>query len=342
MSACRQSETVNHRVPLPPAFVDAPFSRRKALSLGLTDSRLRSRDLVRPFHGVRIHHDLPIDTLGRCRSYQERMRAGFVFSHWTAASLLGVPLPDYLDRSTVHVSARHPTRKPSGSGVTGHQIAAELWRSTELILRDDDTGGFDILPIVTPALLWAQLASTLDLDDLVALGDAIVTSRSPSVLATGPMATLDDLIAIATAHAGRRGVRALQRALPMVRFGSLSRPESLLRLMLVRAGIPEPQLNLTVCDRTGAAIAIADLCWPDHRVLIEYEGDGHRTSRTKFRSDITRIEKYADGDWFGMRASADDIFVDPNSFAERVARRLLARGWRPQRSELRHIAAARL
>lgn len=336
-----QPEKVSHRVPLPPAFVAKPFSRRKALSAGLSDSRLRSRDLVRSFHGVRIHRDLPNDTLWRCRSYQERMGAGFTFSHWTAAALLGVPLPDYVDRSTVHVSARHPARKPGGVGVTGHQVAADVWQSTELILRDDDTGDLDVFPIVPPALLWAQLATTLDLDDLVAVGDAIVTSRGPSVLAVGSMAVLDDLAAIAAVHAGRRGVRALQRALRLVRVGSLSRPESLLRLMLVRAGIPEPHLNLTVCDRAGAAIAMADLCWPDYRVLVEYEGDGHRTSRTKFRSDITRIEKYADGDWFGMRASADDVFVDPNPFIGRVARRLVARGWRPRRTELRHIAAAR-
>ncbi|MBX3093434.1 MAG: hypothetical protein KF680_02665 [Cryobacterium sp.] len=155
------------------------------------------------------------------------------------------------------------------------------------------------------------------------------------------MVTLDELAATIAAHTGRRGVRALQRALSLVRVGSLSRPESLLRLMLVRAGIPEPRLNLTVCDRSGAAIAMADLCWPDYRVLIEYEGDGHRTSRAKFRSDITRIEKYADGDWFGMRASADDVFVDPNPFAGRIARRLAAQGWRSRRTELRHIAAAR-
>jgi very-short-patch-repair endonuclease len=75
-------------------------------------------------------------------------------------------------------------------------------------------------------------------------------------------------------------------------------------------------------------------------VLVEYEGDGHRTSRGKFRSDITRVEEYADGGWFALRAQADDVFADPNPFLGRLGRRLERRGWRNPR-ELRQVVGAR-
>ena len=129
-------------------------------------------------------------------------------------------------------------------------------------------------------------------------------------------------------------------ALDRVRVGSLSRPESLQRLQLVRAGLPEPELNVRVQDRRGRLISMADLVWREYRTLIEYEGDGHRTSRTKFRSDITRGERYADGDWFPMRSHAGDVFGDPNDLIRRVSRRLRSRGW-DSRGELRQVAAAR-
>src|SRR5690606_16025270 len=112
------------------------------------------------------------------------------------------------------------------------------------------------------------------------------------------------------------------------------------RLQLVRAGIPEPALNVRVTDPAGKLIAMPDLSWPKYRVLLEYEGDGHRTSRGKFLSDITRGEDYADGDWFSMRSHAGYVFGDPNVLIRRVARRLAERGWKSP-IQLRQVAAAR-
>ena len=132
----------------------------------------------------------------------------------------------------------------------------------------------------------------------------------------------------------------MTEAIGMVRVGSLSRPESLLRVILIRAGFPEPVLNLQVTDGLGRPVSMADLCWPGFRVLVEYEGDSHRTSPSKFRSDITRGERYQDGGWFQLRASASDVFGDPNPFIGRLARRLTERGWVPPH-ELRRVVGAR-
>ncbi|MDJ0334673.1 hypothetical protein QMG83_05500 [Salinibacterium sp. G-O1] len=200
--------------------------------------------------------------------------------------------------------------------------------------RDHQNHDLFELPVLAPAVVWAQLAQSLDEDDLVAMADALVAGADP-------VCTMQELRVQTLAWRGRRGARAMLRAIDNVRVGSLSRPESLQRLQLVRAGIPEPRLNVTVADLHGVDIAMADEVWPEFRTLVEYEGDGHRASRGKFRSDITRVERYADGEWFALRSHADDVFGDPNPFIGRLWRRLVARGWRPGLREPRHIAPAR-
>jgi len=202
------------------------------------------------------------------------------------------------------------------------------------VRTDPESGRLFELRTIEPALVWAQLATALDLVDLVALGDAMVWGAKRCT-------SREQLAWAVEAWAGRRGAKRLRVALSRVREGSLSRAESLHRQLLVAAGIPEPELNVIVRDRQGNEIAMADEVWSRYRVLAEYEGDGHRTSRGKFRSDIVRFERYADGEWAALRAQADDLFVDPNPFIARLWRRLVKGGWEPPLGEPRHIASAR-
>lgn len=304
---------------------------------------MRAHDLATPFYGVRMRRPLPDDIVWACAAYQKRMHPEHVFSHATAAQLYGLPMPLYADRtSPLHVSTPAPLRPPQCRGVIGHEVAEQVWDCREILLRDEPTAQLFAFRVCSPTLLWAQLASTLDTDDLVALGDAIVTPMSrPGLLDDPVLATIDELRTTAALHVGRRGAKAMTAAVGRIRSGPLSRPESLLRLMLVRAGVPEPQLNVAVADASGHDVAIADLSWPQFRVLIEYEGDYHRRSTAKFRSDVRRGERYADADWFQIRAYADDVFTDPGSLIARVSKRLVARGWRPKHRERGQIVAAR-
>lgn len=305
------------------------------MAAGISARRLRALDLHAPFHGVRRPSIVPDDLEWLCRAYLERMQPGAVFSHVTAAGLYRLPLPLYLRADTrVHVTVQSGRHPPYGRGVSGHELADDRFRASEIVYRDLVNGQLFALPVVGPAVLLGQLAPVLDPMDLVSLGDALVSGERP-------LATLADLRAMAEAWSGRRGTTALMSAIPRIRRGPLSRPESLIRLMIVAAGMPEPELNVRIEDYAGLPIATADLSWPEYRVLVEYEGDWHRTSAGKFRSDITRMEHYADAGWFGLRAHGDDLVTDPNPFLERLARRLMNRGWRPERGELRHVVAAR-
>lgn len=334
---------MNRRAELPEQLQAEPFSRRKAMQSGVSAGRLKAHDLERPFHGVfcpmgstsRPHHQL--------RAYQERMNPAHVFSHHSAAKIYGLPLPLYASADNrVHVAVSAPGRAPAGAGVAGHRLGQPRWSRRDIVLRDIDADQIYALPASDPEFVWAQLAEHLDVGDLVALGDAIVgRTTGPDIRGDRALADTNDLRRVAELHRGSRGAKAMEAAVEYIRPGSLSRPESLLRFMLVRAGLPEPVPNIRVDDAKGRLIAMPDLCWPEFRLLIEYQGDGHRVSKSKFRSDITRLEEFADGDWFAMQASADDVFGDPNPFAGRVWRRLVARGWNPRRRQLRHIVGAR-
>ena len=292
---------------------------------------------------MRASTSLATELVWRCAAFQKWMDPRHAFSHATAAALYGLPLPLYLERDrSLHVSSPMPLRPPQGRGISGHEVADALWDVREIILRDVPTDQLFAFRIASPRLLWAQLAAILDPDDVVALGDAIVTELPrPGLLDNPVLASIGELRAVAAAHAGRRGAKAMSAAVDRIRVGPLSRPESLLRLIMLRAGLPEPELNVEVTDRAGRPVATPDFSWPAFRVVVEYEGDGHRTSTAKFRSDITRGERYADAEWFQLRASADDVFREPNDFVGRLSRRLTASGWHPPRRALRRVTPTR-
>jgi hypothetical protein len=106
------------------------------------------------------------------------------------------------------------------------------------------------VPVVEPAVAWAQCAAELELDELVAIGDALAGRWSPEAAAREmPLAELRRVV---EAWGGRRGARRLSEALDLVRPNVWSPKETELRLLLVRAGVPEPPgLNAEITDSAG-------------------------------------------------------------------------------------------
>ncbi len=256
------------------------------------------------------------------------MRTDHVFSHTTAASLWGMPLPQYLDTRSVHVSATAPARAPSGKTITGHSVT----------LGTGDIRELAGVRVTSPAATWAQLSESLELYDVVAVADFVITGNPfNNVL---PLATLEELEGVQLARGSARGRRIRVLALPMVQEGPLSRPESVLRCVLVRAGAPLPQMNPSILDARGSFIAMPDLAWPQFSFAIEYEGDHHR-EKGQFRRDIRRIERLVDAGWSVMKVSADDLFDRPDETAERALRRLGGRGWTRSSRELRQVGQIR-
>lgn len=250
------------------------------------------------------------------------MTEGQVFSHETAAQLWQVPLPGWMQRdSRIHVATFDDSNRPRVAGVVGHQLSNPALRLTE-------RAG---LRVLDPATVWLQLAPKLSLDELVAAADHLVlTPRYLDAHDPRPYVPLDKLADRARRFRGR-GRRNALAALELVRDGSESPKESLLRLALVRAGLPEPALNLPIVGADGIRIGFGDLVYPDFRVVVEYEGEQHREDAGQFYSDIERHEGFVRAGWIHLRETKVTPGVGPRSTPARTREALRSRGWIPLR-----------
>jgi len=296
---------------LPPAFVVRAFRTSEARATGVSAKRLRSRDVHQPFRGLNVAGTMPETVNERATAFAHLLRPADAFSHTTAAALLGAPMPGFAERDVrLHVTTVGGGDRIRRSGVVGH--TADVLAITTL----------GSLPIVDPAHLFAQLATVIRHDDLVASGDYLVTPRRRG---SRLMPALTSLDAIRAAIPERgRGAAAARRALGDVRVGAESPMETRLRLLLVRSGLPEPQLNPAV--PIGDDVLHPDLMYPQWGVVLEYEGDHHRTDAWQWRNDIWRREAFESAGLRVIRVHRDDIQAEPEAFLARLCHILAQRG----------------
>jgi hypothetical protein len=225
----------------------------------------------------------------------------------TAARLLGLPVPGpWQVGEPLHVirpTGGSAIRRP---GVIGH-------RGLESRTIERTSGG---LPVTSAPDTWADLAIRLPLDWLIVVGDAVV--------AHGTRYCVADLAGVARPRMRGR-LRALA-ALEEIRPGSASPMETLARLLLVRGGLPEPQLNADILDRGGRWLACVDLYWPDSRIVVEYDGDLHRTDRTRWQADIRRRRRIEAAGYRVVLLTADDLVAGAGACVRLVAGHLRATG----------------
>lgn len=306
---------------LPPSLVGTAFLTTD--ETGVSRSRLRGTDVQHPSRGVRAVGLDAQNVRDRCRSYAPRMPFGQAFSQVTAAQLYRIPLPPRWEHSTLlDVAVNEHDEPPDVVGVRGH-------RFTGVDARIRLFRGFWV---TEPATTWCRLGAILSPYDLVAAGDFLVSGRLTNTGREAPLATLEELNGAVLAFAGQRGVRNARAALPRVRTDVDSRPESWTRLILVDAGLPEPIVNLPLYSTDGERLGKPDLAYPWARILFEYEGDEHRVSKSRFRRDIARRERFEANGWRVIRVIPDDVFAHAGAFIARVRR--ILKQQKSARSEL--------
>ncbi|MGV8965593.1 MAG: hypothetical protein ACOH2F_04885 [Cellulomonas sp.] len=277
--------------PPKPGGVVGPVRVVDAIADGVTRAQLRNPSLVAPVRGVRMRAEHAGDLAARCRAIGLVLPDDAAFSHATAAALWKLPLPRAIDPAApVHVSG------PAGRTVT---VARPL--ASHEGIRLDDVARHRGLPVTTVARTWADLGAVLDLTDLVILTDAILALRYPGT-------TTSDLAGALGRAAGRRGCRALRRALVLARHLVDSPMETLVRLQLVASGFPCPLVGADLFDDRGCWIARPDLCWPALRLAIEYDGEHHRTDRFQYAKDIHRKEQMEDLGWRSIVLLSGDVY----------------------------------
>jgi hypothetical protein len=184
------------------------------------------------------------------------------------------------------------------------------------------------LPVTTAARTWCDLAQILDVDALVAAGDFVV-NRHHRIFSRrqDALAPVEELAAMVEARRRTRGVLRAREALALVRVGCDSAPETMLRLAVARAGLPEPELGFVIVDATGEHVAWPDLAFPEYRVALQYDG-AHHFERAQLELDIARNEATARAGWTQVIVTAGMMSaVGPAVAVIKVRDALLRNGW---------------
>jgi hypothetical protein len=308
--------------PLPDDFRGRPFTVVEAAAAGVSPKRLRHRSLAALGRGIRVQSPAPgLPLCVRVRPFIE-VNERCAASHLTAAELGALPV-------------RQPKEAPPMYHVIRPEGAAHLNRPHVIVHRmklyDDEITLLDGIPITTPERTWLDLAEMLTVEQLVVAGDSCVRMPRPELEGRDvPLCSLDDLQRMIDRHKGKRGIRKAREAIALIRVGSDSPQESLLRLAIVRAGLPEPELNVPIIDDAGTRHHEPDLSYRKYRIGVEYEGELHGDEGQIVR-DIARSEKYTALGWTEVRISKRHMHDDAKAAVAKVRAALLQAGWRPGR-----------
>ncbi|TDC52161.1 DUF559 domain-containing protein [Jiangella ureilytica] len=282
---------------IPEPFGSQPFHVADATAAGLPVDLLDGPRFRRPFRGVRVPAALPDSLVTRCRALRLVLPREVAYSHETAALLCDLPVPEF--DGDLDVAVPPGAVVPRLAGTDGH---VGLDRATVIEVHG--------VPVVAPERTFVHLAATWRRDDLVTLGDAILRRWTTHE-------RLHDEVAAGTR---RRGIVTAREALRLIRPGVDSPMETRVRLLLIDAGLPCPDIGVNITDDTGAWLARPDLCYPDLKIAIEYDGDHHRTDRRQWRRDRYRDEQLRDAGWIVIPLTADDIIRHPQRTVDRIRR----------------------
>ncbi|MGO1538483.1 MAG: DUF559 domain-containing protein [Leucobacter sp.] len=264
----------------------------------------------------------------RAQDYAPLLRAGEAFSHTTALLLLGVPVRCSAD---LHVTLPRPAGRARGRGVHGHTCATEF--------RPITVRG---LPCAPDTLALVQAAELLNFKELVVALDYILLRRVPRRTRKGfgpasrrgahistnlptptglrspttppiPRGARQNLhhatlqLDVELRQFSSRGIRRLRAAFQFARVGAESRMETLLRLELAGIGLDDLDLQVDIYNESHTWIGRFDMVDRERKLIVEYDGEQHRTNRDQYLRDEQRLEEARKAGYQILRVHAEDL-----------------------------------
>ncbi|OPX07771.1 DUF559 domain-containing protein [Mycobacterium sp. AT1] len=272
-----------------------PFIGSTAIRNGALTRRSLARDNVAIHRDVYLPRDVEMTALIRARAAW--LATGATLCGSSAAAVLGTKWLDPSEPAEVVRADRH-----SPVGIVVHTwglIPADVCR-----LRGMD--------VTTPARTAFDIGRTRPLDQAIAAVDALLKATR---------ITPPDVVVVADAHPGARGVARLRRVLDLVDGGAESPQESRVRLLIVRGGLPRPETQI---EFPTLHIRV-DMGWRQWKVAVEYDGVQHWTDSRQRAWDIERIALLEAAGWVVIRVSGG-MLARPHAILERIRSQLRARG----------------
>lgn len=286
---------------IPTDLAGRPFTVGQARDLGLRRGVLEGPRFRRLFRGVYL-------------------RAGIepTFRTWLDAARLVLPSDAVVSHSSaMRLRGLEPARaaplefSTNTSHVTEHPDLVLHRRGGRL--HPEVIHG---IPVTGPDRTFVDCSHRRPLLEVVQLGDLLV--------ATG-QTNLDRLFAYAGAR-HLHGVQRARRLLRHVREGVESPRETIVRLLIVWSGLPEPDCNVDIADVEGRFVARGDLVLHRWRIVVEYDGWYHERNARQRQRDVLRRERIEALGWCVIVITARDL-RNPESVAWRVHSALVRAGY---------------
>jgi hypothetical protein len=164
-------------------------------------------------------------------------------------------------------------------------------------------------PTTTALRTVCDLASALRLSDAVAAVDMALHKQ---------LVDLADLKQAVADRQGSKGVVRLRRSVALADGDSESPGETRLRLILILAGLPRPEAQVSLFDEQGNFLGRPDLFYRLHRLALEYDGAIHRDNLV---DDNRRQNRLVNAGYQLLRFMAAD-FRSPDAVVAQVRRAL--------------------
>lgn len=245
--------------PLPDDLGPGPFTRARAIELGVARDMFKGRRLVRVFPRVWRLREHPMSHDDLVRAAQLALPPTAYVTGISRLQLLGL---DHGPRKPLHFVCQ---------GELHLAIDGIFLHRTKRLAPTDEVG-------VTPAAAFLFYCSHARVIDAIKVGDWLLTN--------GHM-TKDGLRTLALSALWRDGADEALWILPELDDRSWSLKESETRAVLRFAGLPRAETNATV-PLNGDAVALGDLVLRPWGVVVEYEGAHHQQDRAQYSADLDR------------------------------------------------------
>lgn len=229
-----------------------------------------------------------------------RLPDGAAFSGRTALWLHGL---DVEPCDPIEVTIPEPFGASRRVGATVRRAALN---SAEIVLRRDQP-------------TTSALRTVVDLGGRNPLMEGVV--NADMVLHAG-LVTIAELCAYVAAHPRAKGVARLRRVVDLAESETESPMETRLRMLLVLARLPRPEVQVSLYDDDGQFLARPDLLYRVQRLAIEYDGDNHRD---RMVDDNRRQNDLIGAGFRLLRFTASDVYRTPDMVAMHVRHALAAK-----------------
>ena len=275
------------RSSVPVALRSGPFTTSEASGVGVTRDQLRRPAYRRLGSGLYRWVGLKESPQLLLAALARRLPDGAAFSGRTALWLHGL---EAVLGDQIEVTIPEPlgSSRLAGASVRRNALARE-----EIVTRRG-------LPTTT------ALRTVVDIGGRTSLTDGVVAA---DLVLNAELVTIDELRIYIAEHPRTKGVARLRRVVDLAEPNAESPMETRLRLLLVLAGLPHPEVQVSIDDDQGNFLARPDLLYRAQRLAIEYDGGNHRD---RLVADNRRQNNLVDAGYRLLRFTAPDVYGTPD------------------------------